>query len=82
MLLSNPVHTQRRSEDWQWHIMSSMRKLPLSLKYYQRSIWGISCAGSQVKEDESDEEGDDDEEDEDEDEEIVPIKPAKKKQKQ
>lgn len=59
--------------------MQSMRKLPLSLKYYQRSTEGVSCAGSQVKEEESDEEGDDDEE---EDEEIVPVKPAKKKQTQ
>lgn len=42
----------------------------------------LSCAASQVREEESDEEGDDDEEDEEEDEELTPIKPAKKKQKQ
>lgn len=41
----------------------------------------VSCAATQVKEEDSDEEGDDDE-DEEEDDEIVPIKPAKKKQKQ
>lgn len=40
----------------------------------------IFCPAAQVKEEDSDEEGDDDE-DEEEDEEIVPIKPAKKKEK-